>query len=119
GQLWGLLGSGPLSNQLAGRFHDWTAKLPVFPDGHDIPPDIQADLARRNIPVVDGRIVEIAHHKGHIATVNLDTRRNVAVDILFAHPRNKPSASLHESLGLATVNTPLGVALKVDERRQT
>ena len=42
-----------------------------------------------------------------------------AFDILFAHPRNKPSASLHESLGLATVNTPLGIALKVDERRET
>ncbi|HEX2032730.1 MAG TPA: FAD-dependent oxidoreductase, partial [Chloroflexota bacterium] len=38
---------------------------------------------------------------------------------LFAHPRNKPSASLHESLGLATVDTPLGIALKVDERRET
>src|SRR6185369_13952217 len=57
--------------------------------------------------------------RGHIATVNLDTGRNVAVDILFANPRNKPSANLHESLGLATVATPVGIALKVDERRQT
>jgi thioredoxin reductase len=79
----------------------------------------RADLARRNIPVVDGRITEIAHHGGHNATVKLDTGPNVAVDILFAHPRNKPSASLHESLGLATVDTPLGIALKVDERRET
>jgi thioredoxin reductase len=29
------------------------------------------------------------------------------------------SARLHESLGLATVDTPLGIALKVDERRET
>jgi thioredoxin reductase len=29
------------------------------------------------------------------------------------------AASLHESLGLATVDTPLGIALKVDERRET
>src|SRR5581483_8401078 len=49
----------------------------------------------------------------------LDTAPDVAVDILFAHPRNKPSASLHESLGLATVNTPLGIIIKVDERRET
>jgi thioredoxin reductase len=76
-------------------------------------------LARRNIPVVDGRITEIPHHGDHNATVKLDTGPNVAVDILFAHPRNKPSASLHESLGLATVNTPLGIILKVDERRET
>ena len=119
GRHWGLVWSGPQSHNHVRLFLDWTDKLTVFADGHDIAPDIQADLARRNIPVVDGRIAEIAHHKGHIATVNLDTRRNVAVDVLFAHPRNKPSASLHESLGLATVDTPTGVVLKVDERRQT
>ena len=38
---------------------------------------------------------------------------------MFAHPRNKPCARLHESLGLGTVDTPLGIALKVDERRET
>ena len=55
----------------------------------------------------------------HNATVKRDTGPNVAVDILFAHPRNEPSASLHESLGLATANTPLGIVLKFDERRET
>ena len=119
GRHWGLVWSGPQSHNQVRLFHDWTDKLTLFADGHDIPPDIRADLARRNVPVVDGRIVEIAHHKGHISTVNIDTGRNVAVDILFAHPRNKPSASLHESLGLAKVDTPSGIALKVDERRQT
>jgi len=119
GQHWGLVWSGPQSHNSVRLFHDWTDTLTLFADGHDIPPDIRADLARRNIPVVDGRIIEIAHHGGHIATVNLDTGRNVAVDILFAHPRNKPSASLHESLRLATVDTPVGIALRVDERRET
>src|SRR4029078_11631434 len=53
--------SGPQSHQSVRLFQDWTDKLTVFADGHDVPPDIQADLARRNVPVVDGRIVEIAH----------------------------------------------------------
>ncbi|MBD9577784.1 NAD(P)/FAD-dependent oxidoreductase [Pseudomonas sp. BGr12] len=119
GQHWGLVWSGPQSHQSVRLFGDWTDKLTVFADGHDIAPDIQADLACRNIPVIDGRIVEIAHQKGHSTTVNLDTRRNVAVDILFAHPRNRPSAGLHEALCLATVETPTGIVLKVDERRQT
>jgi thioredoxin reductase len=119
GQHWGLVWSGPHSHQSVRLFHDWTDKLTVFADGHAIAPDIQADLARRHIPVVDGRITEIAHHDGHRATVKVDNGPNVAVDILFAHPRNKPSASLHESLGLATVDTPLGIVLKVDERRET
>jgi thioredoxin reductase len=93
--------------------------LTVFADGRDISLDIRSDLARRNIPVVDGRITEIARHGGHNATIKLDTAPNVEVDILFAHPRNKPSASLHESLGLATVDTPLGMVIKTDERRET
>jgi len=119
GQHWGFVWAGPQSHQSARLFLDWTDKLTVFADGHDIPPDVKADLARRKVPVVDGRIIEIAHHKGQLTTVNLDTRRNVAVDVLFAHPRIKPSARLHESLGLATVDTPTGIVLKVDERRQT
>jgi thioredoxin reductase len=118
-QHWGVVWSGPHSHQSVRLFQDWTDKLTVFADGHDIAPELQADLAHRNIPVEPGRIIEIAHHKGYIATVNLDTGRNVAVDVLFAQPRNKPSAGLHESLGLATVDTPVGIALKVDERRQT
>jgi len=118
GQHWGLVWSGPQSYQSARLFYDWTDKLTVFADGHSIPPDIRADLARRDIAVADGRIVEIAHRKGHITTVNLDIGRQIAVDVLFAQPRNKPSAPLHEALGLATVDTPTGIVLKVDERRQ-
>lgn len=118
-QHWGLVWSGPQAHQSAKLFRDWTHTLTVFADGHDIPSELRADLAHRNIPVADGRIIEIAHDKGHIATINLDTGHTIAVDVLFAQPRNKPSASLHESLGLATVETPVGVALKVDERRQT
>ncbi len=118
-QHWGLVWSGPQSMNQVRLFHDWTDRLTVFADGHDIRPDIRVDLERRNTPVVDGRITEVARHGGHNATVKLDTVPDVAVDILFAHPRNKPSASLHEALGLATVDTPLGIVLKVDERRET
>jgi len=116
---WGLVWSGRHSQNQVRLFHDWTDRLTVFADGHDIPPEIRADLMRRNTTVVDGRIIEIAHHGGHDATVKVDTGLDVAVDILFAHPRNKPSASLHRSLGLATVDTPLGIIVKVDERRET
>jgi len=118
-QHWGLVWSGPQSHNQVRLFHDWTDTLTVLADGHDIPSDIRADLARRKVPVVDGQIAEIAHHGDHNTIARLDTGSKVSVDILFAHPRNKPSASLHESLGLATVDTPLGIVLKVDERRET
>ncbi|MDH0090476.1 NAD(P)/FAD-dependent oxidoreductase [Achromobacter mucicolens] len=119
GRHWGLIWSGPPSHNYVRLYHDWTDALTVFAHGHDIPSDVRDDLARRRVPVVDGLITELNHHESHNVTVKLDTGTAVAVDILFAHPRNKPSARLQESLGLATVDTPQGIALKVDERRQT
>ncbi len=118
-QHWGLVWSGPQSMNQVRLFHDWTDRLTVFADGHDIAPEIRADLARRNTPVVDGRITGVGRHGSHGAILKLDTGLDEAVDILFAHPRTKPSASLHEALGLATVNTSTGIALKTDERRET
>jgi len=119
GQHWGLVWSGPQSINQVRLFHDWTDRLTVFADGHDITPEIRADLAGRQVPLVDGRITGIGRHGSHGATIRLDTGLDVAVDTLFAHPRTKPSASLQDSLGLATVNTPTGIALKTDERRET
>lgn len=119
GQHWGLVWSGPQSHNQVRLFHDWTDRLTVFADGHDIAPDIRADLERRNTLVVDGRITEVARNGGYNPTVKLHIGPDVTVDILFAHPRNKPSASLHEPLSLATAATPLGIVLKVDERRET
>ncbi|MBP1203879.1 thioredoxin reductase [Duganella sp. 1411] len=118
-QHWGLVWSGPQSMNQVRLFHDWTDRLTVFGDGHDIPPDIRADLAGRQVPLVDGRITEIARRGSHSSTIKIDTGPEVAVDVLFAHPRTMPSASLHDALGLATINTPTGIALKTDERRET
>ncbi|WP_332686916.1 NAD(P)/FAD-dependent oxidoreductase [Devosia sp.] len=119
GQHWGLLWSGPHSLHATTLYGDWTDRLTVFTDGHALSNDERADLARRNVAVVDGKLATITHSDGQLATVNLDTGRSVAIDVLFAHPRNRPSASLHEILALETVEHPLGFTLKVDDRRQT
>lgn len=119
GQHWGLVWSGPQSHNQVRLFHDWTDRLTVFGNGHDITPDMRADLAARRVPLIDGRITEIEPHGSHSATIRIETGSEVSVDILFAHPRTRPSASLHDALSLATVNTPTGIALKTDERRET
>jgi thioredoxin reductase len=119
GEHWGLVWSGAQSHNQVKLFQDWTDRLTLFADGHDIPADIRADVAGRNIPIVDHRIAGVARRGDHGATIKLDTGALIEVDILFAHPRNKPSANLHAALGLATIETPLGVVLKVDERRET
>lgn len=118
-QHWGLVWSGPQSMNQVRLFHDWTDRLTVFADSHDISPDTRANLAGRQVSLVDGRIIGIGRHGTHGVDIKIATGPDVSVDILFAHPRNKPSASLHESLGLATVNTPTGIAIKTDERRET
>ncbi|WP_164039135.1 NAD(P)/FAD-dependent oxidoreductase [Serratia marcescens] len=118
-QHWGLVWSGAQSMNQVRLFHDWTDRLTVFSNGHDIPPGIRADLAARQVPLVDGRITEIACYGSHSATLKIDTGPDVAVDILFAHPRTRPSTSLHDALGLATLNTSTGIVLKTDERHET
>jgi len=40
-QHWGLVWSGPQSHNQVRLFHDWTDRLTVFGNGHDIPPDIR------------------------------------------------------------------------------
>ncbi|MHA0901124.1 NAD(P)/FAD-dependent oxidoreductase [Enterobacter ludwigii] len=118
-QHWGLIWSGVQSHNQVRLFHDWTNRLTFFGNGHDISLDIRADLATRQVPLIDGRITEIEPHGSHSATIRIESGPDVSVDILFAHPRTRPSASLHDALGLATVNTPTGIALKTDERRET
>src|SRR5258708_5586936 len=78
GQHWGLIWSGPQSHNQVRLFHDWTDRLTLFPHGPTIPPDIRADLARRNVPVGNGRITGIPHHHTHKATVKLATGPDVA-----------------------------------------
>lgn len=119
GRHWGLLWYGPQSQTYAKLYQHWTDKLTVFADGHEIPAEVRADLARRDVSIIEGRVSEIAHQGGQIASVNLASGEKVTVDILFAHPRNRPSASLHEALGLTTVPTPAGIAIKTDERCET
>lgn len=116
---WGLIWSGPQAHNYVRLYQDWTAELTVFSDGHDVSDDIRADLARRNVSIVDGKIAEIVRRGEHGATVRIDNTGVVNVDVIFAHPLNKPSTSLHVLLKLTTVSTPFGSILKVDERRET
>tara|TARA_R110002124_G_scaffold9547_15_gene49012 strand:+ start:26323 stop:27213 length:891 start_codon:yes stop_codon:yes gene_type:complete len=118
-QHWGLIYSGPHALHMVMLYGDWTSKLTLFADGHQIDAQARAELARRNVKLVEGRISVIQHQQGRIATVGLDTGAEVPVDVLFAHPRNRPSVDLHSQLGLALEEGPFGPTLAVDERRQT
>ena len=119
GKHWGLLWSGPHSQHAASLFLDWTDRLTIFSDGHTLDADIQADLTRRNITIVDGKVSKILHTDGQLSAIKLDTGATTPLDVLFAHPRNRPSAPFHETLSLGTTEGPMGLVLAIDERRQT
>ena len=116
---WGVVWSGRQTHNHLRLYQHWTGTMTLFADGHDIAPDIRTDLAQRNIAVVEGRIAAFVRNGDHASTVVVEGGQKTEVDILFAHPRTAPSAGLHHALGLAMVETPLGVVVKVDDRRET
>ena len=119
GRHWGLLWSGPHSHHAITLYRQWTDRITVFADGHAIEDAMRADMARTGTPLVEGRVTAIEHAGGQIAAVTLDDGRSLAVDVLFAHPRNAPSADLHVGLGLALAQHPLGHTITVDDANLT
>jgi thioredoxin reductase len=116
---WGLLWSGDHSQHLAALYALWTDRRTVFTDGHALSPEVRADLLARGVALVEGKVTAIVHQAGQLSSVVLDTGETVAIDVLFAHPRFAPSASLHQGLGLDMLDNPLGQVVATDERRQT
>ncbi|WP_137150273.1 NAD(P)/FAD-dependent oxidoreductase [Devosia sp. FKR38] len=116
---WGLLWSGEHSAHAAMLYGLWTGHRTVFANGHDISEAVRADLAARQVDLIEGNVIAIQHVDGQLSQIVLDTGASVSVDVLFAHPRSAPSAGLHAALGLAMVDHPLGQVIKVDDRRET
>lgn len=119
GKHWGLVYSGPMAQHMVSLYGDWTDRITVFANGHELDAEARADLEARKVALVEGAIGAIGHVDGQIETVDLVDGRKVELDVLFAHPRYAPAANLHLALGLEMTETPLGVVLKTDERRET
>lgn len=116
---WGLLYHSPMSLHMPPLYRHWTDQITLFTDGHELPEGERDKLLARGVTVVDGKVVAIVHDVGRLAAVALADGREVAIDTLFAHPRNTPSGQLHRSLGLAMTETPMGEIINVDERQAT
>lgn len=118
-QRWGLVYSTPMSLHAPMLYADWTHQLTLFTDGHDIPEIERGKLGKRGVTVVEGKVTAIRHQNGQLSSVLTADGTITELDALFAHPRIKPSSDLHEQLGLETVETPFGIALKVDDKHKT
>lgn len=116
---WGSLYAGPMSLHSLVLYGHWTDKLTLFTDGHDLSQDDRDRVAARGTRIVDGKVTAIPNRDGQLSGITLADGKTVPIDVLFAHPQNRPSANLHTGLGLETVETPVGLILKVDDRRET
>ena len=119
GPRWGLLYSSPLSLQATALYRDWTDDISLILDGNTIPDEERHKLEKRGIKIFDGKLNEIAHEGGKLRSVTLEGGTEIGLDALFAHPRNRPSADLHEQLGLETRETPTGSMVVTGERQAT
>jgi thioredoxin reductase len=119
GQRWGLIYSTAMSLHATQLYGDWTSQITLFTDGHEIPEAERSKLDKRAVRVIDGKVTGIHHQDGQLSAVTTKDGTSTELDALFAHPRIKPSSNLHEQLGLATVETPFGIALEVDDKQKT
>jgi thioredoxin reductase len=115
----GLLYSTALSLHGAHLIRDWSDQMTLFTDGNDIPDVERHKLADRGIALVEGKVARLAHADGQISAVVLDDSTEVGLDTLFAHTRSAPSSRLHETLGLATEDGPMGPYIKISDKYET
>ncbi|WP_127751724.1 NAD(P)/FAD-dependent oxidoreductase [Devosia sp. 1566] len=119
GPRWGLLYSTPMSLHAPALYGDWTEDITLILDGNAIPDAERNKLQRRGVKIHDGKLAAVHQDNGQMSGVSLEDGTEVELDALYAHPRNHPSADLHEQLGLETDTTPTGTMVVVGERQAT
>ena len=115
----GLLYSTAMSLHGASLIRDWSDRMTLFTDGNDIPDAERHKLAERGVALVETPVASLAHDQGKLSAVVLADGTSIELDTLFAHPQSAPSSDLHQTLGIETLDGPVGPYLKIDERYET
>ncbi|MHA6299815.1 NAD(P)/FAD-dependent oxidoreductase [Devosia sp. CAU 1758] len=119
GKPWGLLYSSPMSLHAPALYANWTDDITLILDGHEIIDEERHKLDKRGVRIMDGKLASIQHDKGIIRSVTLEGGSEIALAALYAHPRNRPSASLHDQLGLDMKETPTGSMVATSDMQAT
>ncbi|MBN9332052.1 NAD(P)/FAD-dependent oxidoreductase [Devosia sp.] len=119
GTRWGLVYSSPMSLHGAVLYANWTDDITLILDGHELADEERSKLAKRGVKIVDGKLASIQHQQGRISGVTMADGSQVGLEVLYAHPRNRPSADLHVQLGLETKDTPTGIMLAIADMGTT
>jgi thioredoxin reductase len=111
----GVIASGPMAVHQALLFGQWTSDVTLF--SHTTPEpagDELEQLRARGVSVVPGEIAELVVTDDHLTGVRLTSGAVVACQAVAVGPRAVARADLLVSLGLATVDHPMGVGSYVD-----
>lgn len=119
GTRWGLVYSSPMSLHGPALYANWTDDITLFLDGHDLIDEERHKLDQRGVKIIDAKLAEIHHTGGRISGVSTTDGTTVALEALYAHPRNRPSADLHTQLGLEMKDTPTGSMVVVGDMQAT
>lgn len=119
GKSWGLLYSSPMSLHAPALYANWTDDITLILDGNEIIDAERHKLEKRGVRIVDGRLKTIQHENGHLESVTMEDGTELPLSALYAHPQNRPSATLHEQLGLDTKSTPTGTMIEVGDMQAT
>lgn len=119
GPRWGLLYSSPMSLHGPTLYANWTDDITLILDGHEIPADERHKLERRGVKIADGKLVAVEHTDGMLSRAVMDDGTSIGLDALYAHPVNRPSADLHDQLGLETKPTPTGIMVATADMQAT
>jgi len=119
GKPWGLLYAGPFSLHMPALYANWTDNLTLILDGNEIADEERQRLVGKGVRIENGRLAEIAQSNGMLEGVTLEDGTRLDLTALFAHPRNRPSADLHEQLGLEMKETPTGTMIATGEMQAT
>jgi thioredoxin reductase len=119
GTPWGLVYSSPMSLHGPTLYANWTDDITLFLDGHEIIDEERHKLEQRGVKIIDGKLGAIHHEAGRISGVSIADGSHVALEALYAHPPNRPSADLHAQLGLDMKATPTGTMVAVGDMQLT
>ncbi|KKB08008.1 NAD(P)/FAD-dependent oxidoreductase [Devosia chinhatensis] len=119
GRPWGLLYSSPMSLHGPVLYANWTDDITLILDGNAIIDAERHKLEHRKVRIVEGGIRAINHQDGKLESLTLDDGSTLKLAALYAHPRNRPSATLHEQLGLEMKETPTGEMVAVKDMQAT
>ena len=119
GTRWGLVYSSPMSLHGPALYANWTDDITLFLDGHEIIDEERHKLEKRGVRIVDDKLTSIQHKDGRISGVTIEGGQQIALEALYAHPRNRPSSDLHAQLGLEMKDTPTGTMVAVGDMQLT